>query len=50
MEVINLVCTHKYYNLLKTIDEYQMDLGKNYTKRDDTTNTLESNIKDNFRF
>lgn len=48
MEVINIICTHSYNNLLKKIPNYIVDLGRNYTKKDEVKNILESNIKDNF--
>ncbi len=47
-KIINLVCSHQYNNFLKRIDNYQIDLGKNYTKKDEYKNSLEPNIKDNF--
>jgi hypothetical protein len=48
MEYINIICTHKYNNFLKKLPEYKMDLGRNYTKKDEINNTLNPNIKDQF--
>ncbi len=47
-EIINLVCSHNFNALLRKIEGYQIDLGKNYTKRDEIKSTLEPNIKDIF--
>jgi hypothetical protein len=48
MEIINIVCSHSFNNLLKKIPDYTIDLGRSYTKRDEIKNTLEANIKDIF--
>ncbi len=48
MDTINIICSHKYNNFLKKLPEYKMDLGRNYTKKDEINNTLNPNIKDYF--
>ncbi len=47
-QVINLVCSHNYKQLLSKINGYQIDLGRNYTKRDEFKNSLHPHIKDPF--
>jgi hypothetical protein len=47
-QVINLVCAHNYKQLLSKINGYQIDLGRNYTKRDEFKNSLQPHIKDSF--
>lgn len=46
--LINIVCSHEYNKLLKSIEKYQVDLGKSYTKKDPYKNTITSDIKDKF--
>ena len=45
--IINIVCSYQYNTLLKRIEYYKMDLGKNLTRLTEK-NMLEANIKDNF--
>lgn len=46
-EVINIVCDYEFNNLLAQIDEYQLDLGKNFSSMGDD-NKLKIEIKDKF--
>ena len=47
-EIINLVCSHGYNNLLHKLDGYIMDLGMAYSKKDELRNILVQDIKDSF--
>jgi len=48
MSQINIICSHQFNNILKTIPHYKMDLGKSYTKKNPIKNELMSDIKDPF--
>lgn len=45
---MNIVCDHDFRSMISKLDGYQMDLGRAYTKKDESKNVIESNIKDEF--
>jgi hypothetical protein len=47
-DIIHFVCSIEYNFLLKNMENYRIDLGMNYTKKDDIKNTLTVDIKDEF--
>lgn len=47
-DIIHFVCSIEYNFLLRKLENYRLDLGMNYTKKDDIKNTLTVDIKDEF--
>lgn len=45
---MNIVCDHDFRKMVSGLEKYQMDLGRAYTRKDESKNVIESNIKDEF--
>ncbi len=44
---MNIICDHNFRNLIKDLPQFEVDLGKSYTTKDDK-GFLKSKIKDEF--
>lgn len=47
-QIINIVCSYNYNKYLSRLNEYKIDLGRTYTKKDEFNHNLEPNIRDSF--
>ena len=45
---MNIICGHDFRNLAQSLTNFEMDLGRAYTKKDEIKQTVESNITDEF--
>lgn len=45
---MNIICDHDFRKFVSTLNRFEMDLGRAYTRKDDIKNVIEPNIKDEF--